>query len=105
MTEEAGLNNGTDGNPGGSGAGNDEKITTLEASNTQLSKDLNEQRTIQAGLDRTVSQRDAKIQELNDQLSHYKARGGILDDRAGRHLYVKRLAKPAFFMIGAAVVA
>lgn len=70
---------GTQTSGGGGEAGNVSelvaKIAALEAQNVQLSKDLNEQRNIQAGLDRTLSQREKALSELTTQLDHYKTIG------------------------------
>jgi chromosome segregation ATPase len=81
MTEEAGLNTGTDGttstaDTGGQEAGNvatlQQQMDELKTQNAQLAKDLNEQRNIQAGLDRAVAQKDKQVQTLSEQLNRYK---------------------------------
>lgn len=80
MTETAGPTTDTltTGSPapngGGMGAGIDvaqlqAQIAALNAQNAQLAKDLTEQRNIQAGLDRAITQKDSQITALTDSLN------------------------------------
>jgi DNA repair ATPase RecN len=77
MTENAGV--GTDNTNvavGGVGAGNltdlQSRIAGLEALNAQLTKNLEEQRNIQAGLDRTVAQKERALAALSEEVNQYK---------------------------------
>lgn len=70
------------GNPGGgSGAGDESnRIAELEGQVTDLQDALDEQKRIQSGLDRTLSRREERIQELEGNLDRYRT---IANDSEG----------------------
>lgn len=84
MSDKAGLYREADtgGTPGGgSEAGNDSnRIAELEGRVADLQGSLDEQRTIQSGLDRTVSRREERIHDLEENLERYRT---IANDSEG----------------------